>query len=256
MEKDAAAFVKAAGITSGKQKRAINNLVMALKKTTLSGNPAKSIWSAMDVIYPFVGGNATAHSFNLKNPSAYQISWFGGMTHGSGGAIGNGSNSYGNTGFNPKTNGVNFGLNSASLGLYVNAHLNANGMDIQTYDGSGGKQVSLDRTSTPAVTFAINSYGGSALNVSALFGLFCASRQSASSQSAYFNGSNVGTNNNTVSDTTQFPVVLGAANIGGSISNSSSSQFAFAFFGAGMSDTDMANLYTIISNYQTYLGRA
>ena len=56
---DAFAFVEAAGIADQTQQAAINNLVIGLK--------INNLWNKMQVVYPFVGGSAYAHKFNLKN---------------------------------------------------------------------------------------------------------------------------------------------------------------------------------------------
>ena len=59
LDADAAAFLAAAGITDATITSAINTLVIDMKDDGL--------WSKMDAIYPFVGGTATTHKFNLKN---------------------------------------------------------------------------------------------------------------------------------------------------------------------------------------------
>jgi hypothetical protein len=83
---DAFAFVEAAGVTGETQQSAINNLVTGLK--------ANSIWDKMIAIYPFIGGTAFSHKYNLKNPadtnSAYRILFSGGVIHSSKGVIFNG----------------------------------------------------------------------------------------------------------------------------------------------------------------------
>ena len=56
---DAAAFYTAAGITNQPLQAAANQFVLDLK--------AHGLWNKMDCIYPFLGGNATPDSFNLKN---------------------------------------------------------------------------------------------------------------------------------------------------------------------------------------------
>jgi len=86
-------FIAATGITASDQQSAINQLAYDLVNTGLMDK--------MIAIYPFVGGNATSHSFNLKDPrdadSAYRLTFSGGFTHSSGGVQGNGTNAYANT---------------------------------------------------------------------------------------------------------------------------------------------------------------
>jgi len=90
---DAYAFLTAASITNTTQVDAINNLVINLK--------AAGIWTKMKAIYPFVGGTATTHKWNLKNPldsdAAFRLVFFGGMTHSSNGILFGGVNGYADT---------------------------------------------------------------------------------------------------------------------------------------------------------------
>ena len=90
---DALAFFSAAGITDNTQKLAVDKLVKDLK--------SYGLWTKMYAIYPFVGGTATTHKFNLKNPvdsdGAYRLVFNGGWVHSSTGILGNGTNTYANT---------------------------------------------------------------------------------------------------------------------------------------------------------------
>jgi hypothetical protein len=98
-DSDATNFINAAGITDSTQASAINSLVTDLK-VVVSGS-TQSLWTKMKAIYPFVGGNATSHKFNLKDPRdlpiAYGLSFSGGWVHTSTGAKPNGVNTYANT---------------------------------------------------------------------------------------------------------------------------------------------------------------
>jgi len=104
---DALAFITAAGITDNTQKSAINTLVVSMK--------GFGIWTKMKAIYPFVGGTATTHKWNLKDPrdlnAAFRLVFSGGWTHSSTGALPNGTNGYANTFFNLST-----GFTSANKG--------------------------------------------------------------------------------------------------------------------------------------------
>jgi hypothetical protein len=96
LDPDAEAFLLAAGITDATITSAINNLVLSLK--------ADSIWTKMTALYPFVGGTASTHKFNLKNPAdsdaAFRLTFVGSPTHDSNGVQGNGSSQYANTSLN------------------------------------------------------------------------------------------------------------------------------------------------------------
>lgn len=90
---DALAFITAAIITDSTQKSAVNQLVVDLKSA--------NIWSKMNAIYPFVGGTAFSHKFNLKDArdldAAFRLVFAGGWTHSSTGALPNGTTAYADT---------------------------------------------------------------------------------------------------------------------------------------------------------------
>jgi hypothetical protein len=108
---DAQAFIDAAGITGTTQQSAINTLVISLK--------ANNIWTKCDALYPFVGGSATTHMYNLKNPAntnaAYRLNFVGGWTHNLSGATPNGTNAYADTFYNMSTQ---TNENNAFFGVY------------------------------------------------------------------------------------------------------------------------------------------
>ena len=93
IDADALAFITAAAITDATQQTAIDTLVKGMK--------ADGIWTKMKAIYPFVGGTATTHKWNLKDPrdldAAFRLVFNGGWTHSSNGALPNGTNGYADT---------------------------------------------------------------------------------------------------------------------------------------------------------------
>ena len=128
---DAQAFFTAAGITDTTQKSAVNQLVLDLK--------SYSIWSKMKALYPFVGGDATKHSYNLINTANFQLTFSGGWTHSSTGALPNGTNAYANTGFNLNSNGS---LNNQHISYY--SRTNSNGTEVEIGALSGSYQTVLE----------------------------------------------------------------------------------------------------------------
>ena len=99
LDPDAVAFLTAAGITDPTITSAIDTLVVDLKDY--------GIWSKMKALYPFVGGTASTHKFNLKNPldtdAAFRLVFNGGWTHSANGALPNGTNAYADTKLIPNT---------------------------------------------------------------------------------------------------------------------------------------------------------
>lgn len=75
----------------------INALVSLVESYKTSG-----IWSKRKIINPIVGGNAQAHSFNLKDVTKFQLQYYGGISHSENGMKSNGIDGYALTGFIPQ----------------------------------------------------------------------------------------------------------------------------------------------------------
>ena len=93
---DTISFLDRAGITSLRERAAINGFVVALKNDNL--------WTNLHAVYPFVGGTSTSHALNLVS-SNYTITWHGTVTHDGNGITGDAVSGYGDTGYSP-TNGL------------------------------------------------------------------------------------------------------------------------------------------------------
>ena len=117
---DAQSFISAASITNDTQVTAIDTLVTALKTA--------GIWTKMKAIYPFVGGTAESHKFNLKDPrdsnDAFRLTFSGGWTHSSTGALPNGTNGYANT-FLVPSNNFTISQYDAHISLYSRTNIEA-----------------------------------------------------------------------------------------------------------------------------------
>ena len=90
----------------------------------VEGMKSDGIWTKMKAIYPFVGGTADTHKYNLKDPrdldAAFRITWAGGVTHASTGVKGNGTSGYGDTKWAASVHlgngtGVSFGYYSRNV---------------------------------------------------------------------------------------------------------------------------------------------
>jgi len=131
VDPDAQAFITVAGITDPTQQSAINTLVVGFKDDGL--------WTKMKAIYPIVGGTATTHKYNLKDPrdldAAFRLQFNGGITHSSTGVLPNGTNGYANTFFIPSVQIANadsfhFSMYSRTNGAWTNSDIG-----VIEYDG-------------------------------------------------------------------------------------------------------------------------
>ncbi|CAB4155233.1 hypothetical protein UFOVP1307_218 [uncultured Caudovirales phage] len=242
---DAQAFITAAGITDTTQKNAINQLVLDLK--------GYSIWTKMKAIYPFVGGTATTHKFNLKNPldtdGAFRLSFSGGWTHSSNGALPNGTNAFADTFYNPSVNLTD--INSNHISFY--SRTNSMNSSVEMGGGSGAVLVDLElRYSALSYNWNMASYISHTNTDST--GMYVNTRTASNAFKLIKNGSTVlGSGTGTAGATKpNITYHIGKRNYDSLWSNK---ECAFATIGDGLTDADVSNLYTTVQAFQTTLGR-
>lgn len=237
---DAYNFIDAAGITDATQQAAISNLVINLK--------GAGLWTLLEAAYPLVGGSAFAHSWNLKNPSTYRVSWVGGMTHSSLGVIGNGSG-YGNTTFRP----TSLPQNSIHVGVYTRNTFSAGSRHISGLDRNTGivyfDALSWFESLPTSAPYAHLNSGNTAVTPGGInrttIGSIMLNRRDSTTVRGYVQGISTGT---------------GGSNSVGVYSNvlifaGTDATYSFAHIGAGLTDAQAISLQNIIQTYQTALGR-
>jgi hypothetical protein len=254
VDPDCAAFLTATGITDPTISAAICTLVTSMK--------AHATWAKCSAIYPFVGGTASTHKFNLKNPAdtnaAYRLSFVGGWTHSSNGALPNGTNAYAETYFNPSSV---FSLHNNHISIYSRTST-ATGIDFDLgLGGILGEQAialiirrtnnnssydALTATGTGRITF-INTDGRGFYNGSI----------TASNSRKYFKNGVLQVSNLTslTQSLPNYSIYIGAYNQVGVPQFYGAKQYSFASIGAGLTDAEAATLYTDVQTFQTTLGR-
>ncbi len=252
---DVLAFITAAGITDTTQKKAINRLVLDLKDY--------GIWNKMKALYPFVGGTAASHKFNLKDPrdlnAAFRLVFNGGWTHSSNGALPNGTNGYADTFLIPNNiltqyNGhlsyysrtLTAEDNKTEIGCSSNSVSELPIMQIYILKSNNIYSDMGDYTTTRIITSNTDTRG-----------FFQNSRLTASNHKIYKNGnllfSNLSTTLQNTWPSTKLPI---AAYYNNAVyQRFSAKQTAFASIGDGLTDTEASNFYTAVQAYQTSLSR-
>lgn len=239
------AFKNATGITDVTILNALNTLDLGLISNGLD--------SKIKALYPFVGGDSTKHSYNLMNTSAYQITWYGGVTHNSNGITGNGSNGYGNTNFNNNL----ITSNNTAFGIYSKTDLNGDYVFMGARGSNSSISTIFPRTSNQFLSLASGWYTSYA-NVSNTnsTGFFQSVRTSSTnvvavknSTSTSFSITTAGTNNG------NFCLLQSGINNGASNEYISPANLAFAYIGEGMTSSDAINLNSLVQSFQTALGR-
>jgi|694.fasta_scaffold70036_7 hypothetical protein len=251
---DAIAFIIAAGITNATQQSAINTLVVDLK--------AYGIWTKMKAIYPFVGGTASTHKWNLKDPrdlnAAFRLVFSGGWTHSSTGALPNGTNAYADTKLTPNSS---LSLNNTSVSYYSRTD-NTTGIDdlsVVTNEVDPSDPSRLRLIINLSGSLIVDHYAvGQRISISNSnsIGFYQSIRISSTDLKVYKNSSEFGSR--TTTNTGTLPtssLYLGAANRNSSSIFFSNRQCAFASIGDGLTDTEAANFYTVVQAYQTTLSR-
>lgn len=264
LDPDAKAFLTATAITDSTITTAINNLVVGMK--------ADGIWSKMRAIYPFVGGTATTHKFNLKNPvdsnAAFRLVFNGGWFHNFQGVLPNGVNGFANTFFVPS---VQYGpTDYASLSFY--SRTDSITTAIQTDMGAS-------QFSSPTGSFILNAvlstsslvggfqcdfpnayiyqyYGSQGANTNTTG--FYTGTCDALSSGFYKNGLLVAENTFTKISTRTAPTIplaIGADFYNTSARRYTNKNYAFAHIGNSLTSTDVVNLNLRVQAFQTTLGR-
>lgn len=244
-DSDANAFVTAAALTNTTQIQAVNKLVTDLK--------GYGLWGKMKAIYPFVGGTADSHKFNLKDPrdvdGAFRLVFSGGWTHSATGALPDGSTGYADT----RLLATNLNSNSLSMSYYSRT----NNLSSKTLIGT--------RLSTNWINLALIAsglrtligQGGTNFDISIpnSLGFLLTNRVSDNLLNLWKN-TKVGTDT-TLSSAAIIAhnLTLSALNSAGTIVNYNNLECAFATIGDGLTDTEAANLYTAVQAFQTTLGR-
>lgn len=249
-DQDALNFIAAAGITVYTDKLIVNTLVEDFKRD--------AVWDKMVAIYPFMGGDASAHSYNLKDTGSYQISWNGTWVHDSDGVTSNGTNAWGNTNLTISSAiGTTF-QSSGSLGMY-SLTTGSSGYDMGADDSPGG----ASRQTALIIKFSANDdfYQGLPVGASQYTGshdgdgMYIASR-TGNTIIGSIDGTKV--KETTTTDWTYLadvPLAIGAFNRALTVEAYSARTYAFAFVGTGLTETDHSNIYTAVQTFETSLGR-
>jgi hypothetical protein len=229
----------AGGTLTSTEQSAVDILVKQLKFYNL--------WSPMKVIYPMVGASAEACAQNLKS-SSFTGTFSAGMYYSSTGVTPNGTSAYMDTGYNPRTHGLQ---NSAHMSYYSRTNIVGGQVDMGIQDAI-----------SHYLLFNYNNLGYCAINSAenpslslppTTLGLKIGTRNTSTTEE--YNVNNVYqqiSRNSGIAPSKN--IFLFCYNANGPLLFSSK-ECAFASIGDGLSSTDMTNLNTVIQTFQTTLGR-
>jgi hypothetical protein len=258
LDPDAVAFLTAAGITDPTIESAINTLVVDMKTA--------SIWTKMKAVYPFVGGTASTHKWNLVNPldtdAAFRLNFIGGWTHSANGALPNGTNGYANTHIisNISFNNITF----SAVGYYsrTNTATTSSEYDCGS-SGSGNPHLQLIlRRSTNLRIFASDTptgstYRGAGDSLSLDGRGFFIGTQQGTNARLFVNGINVTSNNFATTSTAinNLKNFIGALNVSGSPSLYGNKECALWFASTTLTNSEAIAFNAAVNTFQTTLSR-
>jgi hypothetical protein len=232
------------------QKNAVNQLVIDLK--------AANIWNKFHALYPIVGGTATAHKFNLKDPrdldAAFRLVFAGGVTHSSNGFTGNGTNGWANTFVNPNTL---FPGGFSSMGIYNRVSItNPGGVYLGTQVTSNFIRISIVGST---IRHQNRGSGFSTQTSHVVLNELGFSANSRTSNTLLTSIDNTGAFQTAVGSTTiaysSLNIPLLANNSSGAYAGYSNAQLSFAYISHALSSAELTTLKSINQTYQTTLGR-
>ena len=238
---DAQAFVVAAGLSNSTQISAVDTLVTSLKTA--------GIWTKMRAIYPFVGGTAFSHKFNLKDPrnadAAYRLAFTGGMTHSSTGVLFGASSGYADTKLAPSA----MGMSSQHLSFYTRINNNTQmGVSVSGYNW-------LDTIdSTMRAPINLQNYVAVSAGIASRTGFVLGSRNSSSNIAMYKNGVKLTDFASSSNYQETYPIYINALNRNSTINISPANEYTFASIGDGLTDAEASSLYSAVQAFQTALG--
>lgn len=246
-------FIDIALITDSTQISAINQLISDLQTANL--------WNKLKAIYPFVGGTAHSHKFNLKDPrdlnEAFRLTYYNtNFQHDANGVL---NLNTANAMF-MNTNLIPFNVlpnNSTHLSIYSRTNLMSTSSDIGCDEGTSNRMfIDIKFTNSLFYTDFYNATSGrltTNIGTNPSTGLFIGNRESSTNLNSWQNGIKLATL--TTLNSTTLPSVKTIRISGLGTQYQTQRQYAFASIGEGFTDSEALAYYNIVQAYQTTLGR-
>lgn len=245
---DAAAYLSAAGITDATEIAAVEQLFLDLKGAGSTTNNS-NIYSKFYALYPISPTGISAGAVNAVNAGTYDITWNNSPTYDTSGITGNGTNTYGDTGFNPITEG---------------ADLNDFGMTVDVATDDVANKVDMGQNNFPTNTmfFQINMRNGTYTYIggdlsSAVAGTIGTTgvrticRRATNDLEGYLNGVSDGTDTTLSGSSTlvNINIYVMASNQNGANSTGTGRKYRFFAIHQGLTDNEAQDLYDAITTY-------
>lgn len=256
IDPDAQAFLTATGITDPTITSAIDGLVVDLKNAGL--------WTKSNAIYPFVGGTADTHKYNLIDPqntdAAFRLGFLGGMTHNSNGITGNGTSNFATTYLQANgelAGGSGRSQNDFHMLYYARTTSARGGVDIGAYATAQNTALAINSRNASnlfnTAGMTANVYDG--VSNTATTGFYGVTRDGTSTTYRRFQNTTKTTVTRNSSTPPTRDIFIMAINNDGTAASFQNRNIALVSLGYGLSDTEIDDWVTINQTFQTALGR-
>ena len=240
------AITASGGTLTNTEKSAVNTLVIDLK--------GYGLWTKMIGLYPVVGTTSVTQSFNLKDPTTYNLGFNGTWTFTTSGASPSG-NGYATTGIIPSV--INFALSgSIHMSMYITENYAAGRYDMGVFTSAGGDFALIS-------SFAGNNTAYIGVGTSGFLTVANGGStkknwlmtNSGGTSNIYRDGVSIASGPKVISlgPTNEFSISSNSNN--GVYADFSERSWALASIGLGMSSIDATNYNTAVVTFQTTLGR-
>jgi hypothetical protein len=212
--------------------------------------------SKMKALYPFVGGTAAKHKYNFMDArdldAAFRLTFSGGWTHSSTGALPNGTNAFANTFFNASTQ---LTATSGNIGVYLRTNNTGNTVDFGASISGNKIYLVPDFNGSTGYASYASEFGYTKADTTGLYSLGRLSSVD-SNVKLFRNGTtNLYNDNPAAMSLPNGSIYLGARNDDGTAAFFSSRQLALAYASSGLTNAEIANFYTSVQTFQTTLSR-
>lgn len=251
---DATAFMLATGIPNngtvyfeGTAQETTGANLWRVVTTLVISAKINAWWNLLVTAYPFVGGTAFTHKWNLKDPrdldAAHRLTFTGGFTHSGTGCKGNGTDAWAN----PYVVGTDLNDNSAHLSFYSRTSISNNAeVDIGSISGDS---LYLQINFSSETYFENPSLHAANLGTT---GLFLGTKVSVSESNLYRNSTLLAT---AASSAANPATALNIFRSGGIESEYSTKDCPWASIGSGVSPAIYALMRADINTFETSLNR-
>ena len=261
-ESETTAYVNAIGIPNDGTATIYPSLTgsgfWTLTNNLVSGLKSNGLLTKLFYYYPLCGDTANKQKFNLKDINTFPVTWFGGWIFDNKGALGNGANTYADTGFVPS---ANKDVNSNGLSVVIgtdNTPIKADVAEMGCFNGT--TQASLIQvypsSGTQTLGGRMNSQITSVANVGSQ-GVYSEVKTNASTSAIYKNSVSKATGSGGGRLPT-FTTFIGNMSFNDNAPYNigySNQRFQGALEHTGLTLTEVQALHSLIDTFEAGIGR-